>query len=407
MTRVYSKALDQSINVGRVIGRVDGAKPGPCLFFFGGIHGNEAAGVFALHQVIEQLKNKKEDLSGSLIAISGNQWALEKSMRYQEVDLNRIWTHDRIKAIESGHFIPENEDEKQQLEIFSLLHDLINAESGPLYFFDLHTTSSTSIPFITVNDSLLNRKFTIQYPVPLILGIEEYLDGPLLSYINELGYVSFGFEGGGHDDPASIKNHKTFIYLSLYFTGALDKSSIEHDAFSRDRKIPLSDQRAFYEIYYRFEVEENARFVMKPGFTNFQPIDKKEHLATIDGDRIQAKKRSIIFMPLYQAKGNDGYYLIRKIPRFFLWLSGLLRKYAIDRFFVFLPGISWFSPLRDTMAVDLRIARLAPRQMLHLFGYRSKQIDKNHLLINNREYRSRKKEYRNEKWYHQSTPKRN
>ena len=35
-------------------------------------------------------------------------------------------------------------------------------------------------------------------------GIEEYLNGPLLSYINELGYVAFGFEGGQHDDISAI-----------------------------------------------------------------------------------------------------------------------------------------------------------------------------------------------------------
>lgn len=407
MAEVHSKALNQTITVDRIIGRVDGRKPGPCLLFFAGIHGNEPAGVFALHEVTQELNRKKEHLSGSIIAISGNQWALERSVRYQETDLNRMWTEDKIEALIKGDLIPKNEDEKQQLEIFRLLHDLINTETGPFYFFDLHTTSSASIPFITVNDSLLNRKFTSQYPVPLILGIEEYLDGPLLSYINELGYVSFGFEGGRHDDLSSINNHTVFIYLSLIFSGALNKSTVEYDIYLRDWKTLIPNHQAFYEIYSRFEVRENEKFVMKSGFSNFQTINRNEHLATINGNKIYAKEKSIIFMPLYQVQGNDGYYLIRKIPPFFLWLSSVLRNYAIDRFFVLLPGVNWFSPLKDTMVIDLRIARLISKQLFHLFGYRSKQIGKNYLLIKNREYRSRKEDYTKENWYNGKTSNKN
>ena len=39
---------------------------------------------------------------------------------------------------------------------------------------------------------------------PIVLGIEEYLQGPLLSYINTLGYVSLGFESGQHDNKQAI-----------------------------------------------------------------------------------------------------------------------------------------------------------------------------------------------------------
>jgi hypothetical protein len=85
----------------------------------------------------------------------------------------------------AGTFKPNNEDEKQQLFIQETINLILEEESGPFYFFDLHTTSSDTIPFITVNDSLLNREFTSMYPLPSILGIEEYLEGPLLSYINE------------------------------------------------------------------------------------------------------------------------------------------------------------------------------------------------------------------------------
>ena len=78
---------------------------------------------------------------------------------------------------------------------------------------------------------MLNRKFTRQYPLASILGIEEHLDGPVLSYLNELGYVSFGFEGGQHDSINAIENHTIFILLTMVFSGILDKSQIAFDAY--------------------------------------------------------------------------------------------------------------------------------------------------------------------------------
>ena len=45
MINVYSKALDNKIAVHRILAQIKGAKPGPTVVFFGGIHGNETSGV--------------------------------------------------------------------------------------------------------------------------------------------------------------------------------------------------------------------------------------------------------------------------------------------------------------------------------------------------------------------------
>jgi len=59
------------------------------------------------------------------------------------------------------------------------------------------------------------------------LGIEEFLEGPLLSYINELGYLAIGFEAGQNDRLASFENHKAFIYLSMLHSGFIDRTSLD------------------------------------------------------------------------------------------------------------------------------------------------------------------------------------
>ena len=231
MTKVYSKALDQSIEVDRIIGHIRGEQPGPTLIFLGGMHGNESSGVFALRKVIDDLEERNISISGSIYAISGNLQALAKGKRFQNQDLNRMWTKENIELLANGDFKIDNNDCAELKELYQLIQGILKKASGPFYFMDLHTTSSETIPFVLVNDTMVNRKFTEQYPVPMILGIEEYLDGPLLSYINELGYVAFGYEAGQHDDLSSIENHIAFIYLSLKFSGSLNESDINYSHY--------------------------------------------------------------------------------------------------------------------------------------------------------------------------------
>lgn len=398
LIEVNSPVAIEPIQIDRIIARLYGKKRGPCIIFFAGIHGNEPSGVFAFQKVLQSLEKEEIQINGSIIGISGNLWALQRSKRFHTTDLNRLWTKEQVAALQ-GITEPESEDQRQQLEIYDTLQSIIRHESGPFYFFDLHTTSSDTVPFITVNDSLLNRRFTRQYPVPLVLGIEEYLDGPLLSYINELGYVSFGFEGGQHDDPNAVANHVAFIYLSLVFSGVLEPGDLPYHQYYEHLSQQSLSLRSFFEIYDRHQIMPDDRFVMKPGFTNFQRVSKGDQLASSNGQTLTAKTNTMLFMPLYQSQGDDGYFLIRPIPRFFLWLSAALRKCKLDRIFPLLPGVYWLSEEKDLMQVDLRIARFVARKIFHLFGYRSKQYDTNHLIIANREARSRTPDYKDQEWF--------
>lgn len=399
MPEIHSKALGQSLQIDRIIDQINGSKPGPCLVFFAGIHGNEPSGVFAIKQVFQELRDKSVEVRGSVIAIAGNLWALPRGRRFEQADLNRLWTEDRMSQIQNGTFTPANEDEKQQYEIYQVIKELLEDQTGPFYFFDLHTTSGDTIPFITVNDSLLNRKFTKNYPVPLILGIEEHLDGPLLSLLNEEGYVSFGFEAGQHDARSSIENHKIFAYLSLVFTGSISEDQIHYQSMIEEWENQVGNRKAFYEIYNRYEVADQEQFVMEPGFSNFQKISRGQLLAKSNGEAIYSKYNASIFMPLYQPQGNDGYFLIRRIPLFFLWLSKVLRKLNFDQSLRLLPGIRRKTGEKGVLLVNRKIAFLLAKQVLHLLGYRSKNMQTTQLVIKNREFRSRDKEYENEQWY--------
>lgn len=398
MTNVYSKALKTSIKTERIIGHYKGNSPGPTLIFIGGMHGNEPAGLFALHEVFRELQDNEVIFEGTIYGIAGNLTALKKGVRFQKIDLNRQWTSENLPQIKSNTQ-PENEAENSELrEIYTTIKSILDKETGPFYFFDLHTTSSETVPFITVNDSLLNRKFTKQFPVPMILGIEEYLQGPFLSYMNELGYVAFGFEGGQHDSNSAIDNHIAFVYLSMVYSGALKRSQIEYQKHYDFLYNSTNRSKNIYEIFWHYKIRPPEDFAMESGFVNFQTIKKGLLIGKSNGRPIRAKHSGMIFMPLYQGKGNDGFFIIRKVERMFLNLSAILRTIRFDKILPLLPGVRWASEKKDKLVVDLKIARYFTKQFFHVLGYRSRQIDRTHLRMKNREAASRTDDYKDAPW---------
>jgi hypothetical protein len=398
MIKLHSEPLNKTIEIKRIIGSYHGTEEGPTLIFTAGIHGNEPAGVFALQSVLKKLEEENPEFRGRMYAISGNLTALKKGIRYNTVDLNRLWTKEKIAGLKDDKVISFNDELLQQKEIFDLIQEILDREKGPFYFFDLHTTSGETAPFITVNDSLLNRKFTTQYPVPLILGIEEFLEGPLLSYINELGYVAFGFEGGQHDSPKAYEYCVDFINLTLCFTGCLSYEDVNGTKHFNNLQKVMAFPNKFFEIVYREEIDPDDNFIICDGYMNFQKVPKGTIVAINNGKQLETPATGHIFMPLYQGKGNDGFFIIRKTPVFFLKLSAFLRKISFDRLLVALPGVSWRSKTREELVVNLKVARFFTRQFFHLMGYRSKQKDATHLKLKNREAVSRDADYRNAPW---------
>ncbi|WP_400075719.1 succinylglutamate desuccinylase/aspartoacylase family protein [Winogradskyella sp. R77965] len=377
----------------RVFHHIKGIKPGVTMVFFAGIHGNEHAGVKALNNVLKTISPK--DVNGEIYGVYGNIKALKENKRFLASDLNRMWTLRQLKTIKC--IVELKDEDLEQEELFEFITQLIDRVKTPLYFIDLHTTSSKSLPFITINDALINRKFSSCFPVPIVLGIEEYLDGPLLSYLNTLGYVSLGFESGQHTDPSAVTNCEAFIHLALKYAGNLKTNNTG----SHEKKLAKASNNvsSIFEVIYKYHIKPKEDFVMKNGFESFQNIKKGTLLAITDGNKIYSDYTAKLFMPLYQKSGNDGFFIIRPIPRFFLKLSELLRNTGADVLLTLLPGISWYNKEKGILKANLNVTRFMAKSIFHLFGYRNKQIDKTHLLLYNRERVSKNEMYKNEGWY--------
>lgn len=373
----------------RIIGEFHGEEEGPALVFFGGIHGNESSGVVALIEVMEELKTLKPKIRGSIYAIAGNMHSLEQDQRYEQIDLNRIWTKERIRRIEAGEVSESemNADEKEQIELYNICKGIFAKHEHQVYCIDLHTTSAPTVPFITLNDTLINRDFATKFPVPVIIGIEEFLVGPLLSWVMEIGYPSLAFEAGEHHSEDSIKYHKAFVWLSLVYGELI--SATDAPEFGRHQMTLAasnSDHGKVFEVYHRKGVKPEEQFKMKPGYANLQPIVEGEVLATNADGEILSPENGRVFMPLYQSQGDDGFFLIREVNAFWLNLSAILRKVRFENVLTLLPGVSRDPKERHTLIVNKRIARFLAIDIFHLLGYRSKQRLENEIRFSKREF---------------------
>ncbi|WP_408024099.1 succinylglutamate desuccinylase/aspartoacylase domain-containing protein [Tenacibaculum sediminilitoris] len=370
--QIYSSHFNETITIKRVLGSIKGDDKTPTVIFFGGIHGNEIAGVLGLNKVISTVKKEAISFQGNMYAICGNIAAIKKNVRYNKVDLNRIWSKELINK-EQENNISEFEEQKA---IYKVIKEIIRNNKGPFYFIDLHTTSSDSIPFITISDSLNNRKFSSNFKIPTILGIEEFLEGPLLTFINEFGHISIGFEAGQHFKESSVDNCVAFIWLALVTSGCVAKKNVKKNNFYEQYLSMYNETQEFYEIKYRYVIKKGEVFKMLEGFSNFEKIKLGVTLATNNVSTIKSELKGNIFMPLYQEQGEDGFFIIRKISKFWMHLSKIVRKLHLDSLLKILPGIKNYKNNSYTLIVNPKTARFLATEILHLFGYR-KKIKKN------------------------------
>tara|TARA_R100001369_G_scaffold89576_1_gene127369 strand:- start:48 stop:521 length:474 start_codon:yes stop_codon:yes gene_type:complete len=156
-------------------------------------------------------------------------------------------------------------------------------------------TSGKSLPFITINDALINLKFLSCLPIPIVLGIEGYLEGPPLNHLNTFGFVSIGFESGQHKNPLDIKNCETFISLALNHAGHLKLNNFHN----YEDKLKKASREVFsiFEVIYEYHTQPKEDFSKKDGFESFQNIKKGPLLAKTNGKLIHSNYKTKLFMP--------------------------------------------------------------------------------------------------------------
>ena len=375
----------------REVGRIVGDRPVATLIAIAGIHGNEQAGIHGARRVIERLSRGDVKTRGELVVFAGNVGAMRIGKRYLVRDLNRVWTDAKVVDLEmraakviSGEaeeIILDAED-REQLELLEAIRGVIARARGPVHLVDLHTTSAHGVPFALFGDTLSQRAFVSALPLPIIMGLEEQLDGVLSSYFTRKGVITFAVEAGQHYDEGSVDNVEAVLLLAaqaagLFAPGAIQETRAAHALLdSRRGNLPR-----VMEVVRRHAIVPEDAFTMEPGFKNLDHARAEQLLARDRNGEIRAPHDGLVMLPLYQPQGDDGFFWGRAVSSARLKASEALRHLRIDRFLDLLPGVARDKSDPSRFIVDRSIARIYPLGVFHMLGYRRIRTSANELTV--------------------------
>jgi succinylglutamate desuccinylase len=296
----------------RIIGELGGKEKGPLIILIGGLHGNELTGIKAIERVFKKIEDDKLEIRGKIIGLKGNKKAIEKKERYIDYDLNRCWTAEHIQHLSDSHFVFAEDEEV--LELNNVFEGLSSFEATQRVCVDLHTTSSDNGNFIVVPEVTSDDAVIEALKLPLILDLEKHIKGTLLKYLTRKGYLAFAFEGGLIGSEVAIELHTAGIWEILLASGAVSPERINGimqigtllQTFAAELPHKL-------RVRHHYWITEEDNFHMKPGYLNFQKVKAGEVIAEDRNGPIQIPMDGLIFMPLYQRSGNDGFFVVEEI----------------------------------------------------------------------------------------------
>ena len=368
----------------RLLGDIGSTTAGPTLIVVGGLHGNEPAGVEGLQRVFARLRADSREPKGRLVGLTGNRAALAQGKRYVDRDLNRVWLEEHIERVRRGEELDTAED-YEMVELDAVFRRALDEANGVAFMLDVHTTSGPGPAFSVLHDTLPNRRFARAMPIPIALGLEEELNGTLTDHFTELGCVSLSVETGQHDDPCSVDRAEAAIWIAMDVAGMLPEC---YESQLEEARALLvlegSSLPEAVEVRYRHAIPHGIHFRMRPEFRSFQTIEAGHLMADEDGKPVASPMNGLLLMPLYQAQGDDGFFLMSPVRSLWLDVSTTLRRTGVERWLTLLPGVSKIAGRPGSFLVNRRVARFVARQVFHLLGYRRRDHSPTHLVMEKR-----------------------
>jgi succinylglutamate desuccinylase len=298
----------------RVLGVIEGKQEGPLNILIGGLHGNEVAGIKAINEVLHAIRIHRIPVNGTLVGLAGNLQAIARNQRFIDYDLNRCWTEEFVEQVyHKDHALAED------IELKTLHQTIIEYKDHDYpakIVIDLHTTSSEKGNFIVVPKDEATNPVVQRLRQPVVIDLDQHLSGTLLRYLQNHGFLAMAFEGGLIGSSQAIDLHVAGIWEILKTSGAIAPdvdSSFIHSVKKLDQ---YSDRLPdFVSVKYHHKITESDGFSMNPGFENFQPVVKGEVVASDINGPIKAPVSGLMFLPLYQTWGDDGFFIVEEVSR--------------------------------------------------------------------------------------------
>ena len=305
----------------RVIGRYTGNEKGPLLICFGGMHGNEPAGVRALEIMfkmleVEPLSNPRFSFKGRLLGLRGNLRALQAKKRYIVKDLNRQWTPENV---ERALHTPPDQLDSEELElrenILLIRTEIEDYQPEKIVVLDIHTTTAFGGIFTIATNDPESLRIAKELHAPVVMGMLKGIQGTTLHYFTDKNIgrrcMPVAFEAGQHDETLSVNRAIAALTNCMRTIGCVSAKDVEN----RHDKLLIEFSKGLpkvAELMYVHHIQSGEHFKMLPGFKNFQPVKKGQPIATNQNGLIYAPTDGLILMPLYQAQGEDGFFIIKQ-----------------------------------------------------------------------------------------------
>ena len=312
--------MSQFVPETRLLGQVEGKVGGPLLIVICQMHGNEPAGTEGFRTVLDLLQQWQSDADfgfyGRMVGYIGNMAAHQMGIRYQEFDLNRIWKEahiDRARKYGDRRF-PEYGELLELHEVIQQEIDSYPAEQ--VFIMDMHTTTAKGGVFTIPGPSQESKDIVSSIHAPTVNGLIEFLSGTLIQYVHEKyagrAITSAAFESGQHVLPSSGRYATAGILTTLCRMRMLPATYLENE-YNEELATYASMLPVQTKLVYRHAITEKDEFRMLPGFKNFTPITKGMLLAHDKNGEVLSPFSGHILMPLYQDKGDDGFFIVQEI----------------------------------------------------------------------------------------------
>ncbi len=297
----------------RLLGKIEGKEKGPLIICIAALHGNEQLGIHAFRNVFSALQKHNIAIKGKLVGLCGNLPAIATSRRYIDFDMNRVWFEDVIKQVNNGETVLGAES-MQVRELYQSIECELGGEYTSRILADLHATSSDNGNFIVIPEDEGDLPVIQSLRLPVVMEIDKYLEGTLLSYYHHKGLISFAFEGGTIAAKDAFQLHTSGLWEILHKSGMIT----HHDHIQEDHYSSLLEKTAEnlprkVSVIYHHKVKAIDEFRMLPGYKNFQKVRKGEHLAIDASGHVLSPESGLIFMPLYQSEGEDGFFIVEQV----------------------------------------------------------------------------------------------
>ncbi len=307
----------------RILGKIEGEQPGPLVVCVAALHGNEQIGLHAFRNVHSSIINHEIPFKGTLVGIVGNIKAVQCNQRFLDYDLNRAFTEENIRRVNEKQTMDEAEDEELAAIYDIIIRESSNGNYSEKVIADLHATSADKGNFVIVPEGEMNYPLIKSLHLPVVVEMDKYLRGTLASYFQDKGFTAFAFEGGAIGTGSEYQLHTSGLWEILDKVGCISHHDHENEDHyvqqlqSVSQKLPQT-----VKALYCHKVKTEDQFRMLPGFHNFQKVTKGQHIAMDKDGPIHAPMAGLIFMPLYQRTGEDGFFIVEEVPEFSIISNG-------------------------------------------------------------------------------------